>query len=344
MVRELAEYQAGELGYSVSLLSSEDLPTDYLASNVDVEIRKLPFNGKLKSISGVLGPVKPDESAIYHFHNVFSLGCLGKKPKNSICTLHGIGVLDNMSAVQKCLIRSALNSGVCFTAVDSNTASFFGALSKPAIKVIPNGLRDITGGNSMAGVRLRNTSDEFSVGFVGVLDELKGYRFILRAASRIVNIDKRIHFYFAGRASDAEQKWMREFCFKHNLAKNIHYIGEVEDAGKTVVPSFDLVVLPSRTEGLPVVLLEALRAGKPILATKVGGIPSLLKDGWNGFYIDREEKSITDAILRIRNNEEMRRCFSVNSRDLFVNQFEISKICLQYDCLYGSVREGAEYC
>ena len=70
----------------------------------------------------------------------------------------------------------------------------------------------------------------------------------------------------------------------------------MEDAANTLLPKIDLLVLPSVMEGLPMSLIEAQFYGIPILATEVGGIPELLTDGYNGYFIKRDGADIAGKI------------------------------------------------
>jgi glycosyltransferase involved in cell wall biosynthesis len=85
--------------------------------------------------------------------------------------------------------------------------------------------------------------------------------------------------------------------------KNIKYLGWVDGQKKeTIIKKNDIYILPSRFEGVPISILEAMAYGKPIIATNVGGIPSLVKENFNGWLIesgklDQIEK-VFDEIFR----------------------------------------------
>ena len=67
------------------------------------------------------------------------------------------------------------------------------------------------------------------------------------------------------------------------------------------------LVLPSFAEGLPVVLMEAMASGKPVIATQVAGVPELVEDGINGFLVPAsDETTLADHIARISDDPELR--------------------------------------
>ncbi|MEY9442027.1 glycosyltransferase [Bradyrhizobium elkanii] len=99
------------------------------------------------------------------------------------------------------------------------------------------------------------------------------------------------------------------------MAIGFHLIGDVEDV-RPWVSSYDVLVLPSRLDGRPVVVLEALALGVPVIVSSVGGLPELVRDGVNGFlcqprmideFVDRLTKLALDREVLQRMKEAARR-------------------------------------
>jgi glycosyltransferase involved in cell wall biosynthesis len=83
------------------------------------------------------------------------------------------------------------------------------------------------------------------------------------------------------------------------------------------MPAFDVFCLPSRYEGLPYVLLEALAAGLPIVASRVGGVAACVEPGKNGFIVDSGEPELLAATLaRLADDEGLCRRFSAESANI----------------------------
>jgi glycosyltransferase involved in cell wall biosynthesis len=100
-----------------------------------------------------------------------------------------------------------------------------------------------------------------------------------------------------------------------DLAGRVRFAGEMADAAR-LLPAFDALVLSSRTEGTPMVLLEALDAGVPVIATAVGGVPDLLSDT-EGWLVPAEDPVALAAALesvRARPDEARARAESARSR------------------------------
>jgi glycosyltransferase involved in cell wall biosynthesis len=111
----------------------------------------------------------------------------------------------------------------------------------------------------------------------------------------------------------------------------------VENAGDTLVPSLDLVVLPSASEGLPLTLVEAIAHGVPILATRVGGIPEVLIEGVTGYFIERNPIDIAEKIRILHDDERLYESLSNNARDLYTNKFTVERMAKEYSRVYDSI-------
>lgn len=93
-----------------------------------------------------------------------------------------------------------------------------------------------------------------------------------------------------------ERNKLSDLIKKNKLEQNIFLAGTVDEAVQ-FLPAFDLFVLPSRKEGLPYALLEALSAGLPIVATTVGGVPTIVTDKKTGLLVPPEDAvALVDAI------------------------------------------------
>lgn len=122
----------------------------------------------------------------------------------------------------------------------------------------------------------------------------KGQDILLRILSKPIWKSMPIHITFIGRGEDEDA--LREMADLLNV-KNITFSGFKTDIS-LVWESYHALILPSRSEGLPLTIVEAMRAGRPVITTAVGGNAELLTEGETGFIGGVDERSFEAAMLR----------------------------------------------
>ncbi|MCM8798319.1 MAG: glycosyltransferase family 4 protein [Candidatus Omnitrophica bacterium] len=127
---------------------------------------------------------------------------------------------------------------------------------------------------------------------------------------------------------------------KLNLENNLFIFGWREDACE-LISLFDIFVLTSVWEGLPLVILEAMALKKPIVATKVDGIKELIKDGENGFLIEPGDYSgFAQKVILLLEDENLRKKISESDNSKILSQFNLDLMVKQTENLYLNLMEG----
>ncbi len=164
------------------------------------------------------------------------------------------------------------------------------------------------------------------------LSQQKGISFLLDAMPRIVEQYSGITLVIAG--SGYLENELKEKTATLNLQRNVIFGGLRTDM-QEVIRLFDCYVLPSLWEGLPMVLLEALAIGCPIVATDVGGNSSVIHSGVNGILVKPEDPTaLADAVISILSDPAMQRKYSENGQRIFNTKFEASVMTRAYERLY----------
>jgi glycosyltransferase involved in cell wall biosynthesis len=146
---------------------------------------------------------------------------------------------------------------------------------------------------------------------IGHAVPVKGWDLLLRAFGHVVEIEPLARLVLIGsftadheRACHANmQRWIAD----HDLGDRITFTGHLSNIA-CVLKAADLFVMPSRSEGFSLALVEALQAGLPCIATRVGIAEDVIKDGVNGFLVNRgDENGLVQRLLRVLQDETLRK-------------------------------------
>jgi len=164
------------------------------------------------------------------------------------------------------------------------------------------------------------------------LTEQKGITYLLKAMPEIVKKFPDVALIIAG-DGPLEDELTNE-ANDLGLGKNVIFVGPRLDMPE-LLKLFDLYVLPSLWEGLPMVLLEAMAAGCPIVATNVGGNPMAISSGVNGSLVKSKTPIDHSAeIIKLLSNEEIRLRYCKNGLEIFKNKFSAKNMTSKYEQLY----------
>jgi glycosyltransferase involved in cell wall biosynthesis len=135
---------------------------------------------------------------------------------------------------------------------------------------------------------------------------------------------------------------LKTLVSKLGINHNVRFVGFIEEHLKPLYyKSADVFCLPSTmtTESFGIVNLEAMASGLPIVASRIGGIPDVLKDGENGLLVPpRDHEALANAIVYLLENEDMRSKMSENGRE-FVKSYTWNRIAEAYEMVYRKVIE-----
>ena len=164
------------------------------------------------------------------------------------------------------------------------------------------------------------------------LTEQKGITYLLQAMPEVIKIFPDITLVIAGEGP-IEKELKRESTLL-GIDQNVLFVGPRLDMPE-LLQIFDIYVLPSLWEGLPMVLLEAMAAGCPVIATKVGGVPTMIKHGENGSLIEpKNPQALTSEIIKLLSDKELRNRYSKNGLSQFREKFGADIMTRKYERLY----------
>jgi glycosyltransferase involved in cell wall biosynthesis len=156
----------------------------------------------------------------------------------------------------------------------------------------------------------------------GRLSPEKGFNVLVEAAGQIAKSNASVRFVLFGEGT--ERPLLERRIDQLGLRDHFILAGFRDDLDRWL-PWADLVVLPSFTEGLPNVALEASAAGVPVVATAVGGTPEVVCDGINGLLVPPgDPAALAQGILRLCGNGELRRTLGEAGRRLMQERFSFA--------------------
>jgi glycosyltransferase involved in cell wall biosynthesis len=154
--------------------------------------------------------------------------------------------------------------------------------------------------------RLGLPSDALVMGTVSRLEVVKRLDLFLLAAAEVAGCVPRAHFVLVGEGSQRAR--LQSMVKGTSIESRVHFLGHRDDVWD-VLRAFDLMVISSDCEGLPMILLEAMALGVPVASRQVGGIPEVVEDGVSGILVNSAEpreiaracsEALLDAELRDR--------------------------------------------
>ena len=168
---------------------------------------------------------------------------------------------------------------------------------------------------------------------IGRLDRHKGVDYLLRGFKTLLTETDTVRLVIVGTGPDETHlKYLTE---ELELQGHVIFRGRQEDI-PGILDSTDLFVLPSLSEGMSNVLLEAMSCGLPVVATSVGGNGDLIRDGYNGILIPpKDSKRLSAVLLRLLEDEEFSHSLGKAAEKTVTENYAIDKIGEQYMSLYN---------
>jgi len=170
-------------------------------------------------------------------------------------------------------------------------------IARDQITVVPNGVRLSQPSDTERNAARRElgfSPADRVIGTVGRLEPAKGHRCLLEALEILIRTWPHIKCVLVG--SGRLEDELCAFVANHGLSNHVLFTGFRDDVSR-LLQAFDIFVLPSITEGIPFALLEACACAKPVVATRVGGVPEVIADGWSGRLVGAGDiAGLADAI------------------------------------------------
>lgn len=168
--------------------------------------------------------------------------------------------------------------------------------------------------------------EEKIVGMVGRLSPVKGHLHFIQSAKLVVEKNPLTKFIIAGQDAQISQARLKRIAFRLGVLDRFIFLGKVQDI-EHLVSIFDLGVICSvGSETICRVLQEFMAAGKPVIGTRVNGIPDFIEPPKNGYLVEPADgRQLACAITKLSNDDELRVRMGDHSRSLIQNEYSLDK-------------------
>lgn len=245
----------------------------------------------------------------------------------TVLYVHGRGFrkLFRKSALMRLFLRSAvvssLNGAIVLCERLIKDIEFF--IPHNRIFILPNSIPDADL-ESLSRSKIKRKSNEIGILYLSNLFPAKGTIEFLKMAKIVVDNKTPVKFFLAGAAtSESFQKRIVRIISDLKLNNDVKITGAVYGSEKErLFFESDIFVFPTYREAMPLVNLEAMRAGLPIVSSNEGCIPGMVIDGFNGFIVDPHNiEQISKQVLELVNNENLRVKMGHAGRKMFEENF-----------------------
>jgi glycosyltransferase involved in cell wall biosynthesis len=178
----------------------------------------------------------------------------------------------------------------------------------------------------------------FTVGWIGRMTGIKRTDDVLLAfkSLRERGIDARLCLVGDGPDRDQVERRAHEL----GVMKETLFLGYQEQVS-SFFSAFDVFILPSANEGTPVTAIEALAAGKPVVATRVGGIPDVVRDGEDGFLVaPGDVEALAERLAQLATDPQLRERMGEAARARVRERYSVERLVDDVDRLYRSLLEA----
>ncbi|MBC8554277.1 MAG: glycosyltransferase [Candidatus Brocadiales bacterium] len=321
---------------------------------IDVKILHISTSRNPLSIYKLYRLLKSHKFDIIHTH-AYSAGTIGRVSAFlagvPVIISHNQNVYDYYNKYYHFVERflSYITDGIiCVSDVVKKFANETQGIDTKKLVTIYNGIENLRSVSRKETSALRKELgipiDHSVIGVIAQFSEKKGFGYLIRSASILLKCRKDVNFLLVGDGTIMGD--MKQLCHNLKIEKNVIFAGERSDIPE-MLSLIDIFVLPSIREGLPLAILEAMACGKPVIATNVGGVPEVVKNGINGILVQPQDpEALHGAMKELLNDAGKRERMGRAGRDIcakgFSSRVMVDRIEELYDILLERKRKTVQ--
>jgi glycosyltransferase involved in cell wall biosynthesis len=189
---------------------------------------------------------------------------------------------------------------------------------------------------------LRDRTEPGRILYIGSITEIKDILTLLRAMVRVRDARPETQLRIAGRVtSESYESRVHDFVAQHNLEDAVCFLGLL--SRQEIVHEYErcaVLALSSLQENAPMVIIEAMAAAKPVVATRVGGVSHLVSEGATGFMVPAgDDEAMAGRLIQLLDDEELRQRLGRRAREVARERHALDQVAASYHALYQRVLE-----
>ncbi len=291
-----------------------------------------------RTIAGILASRRPD---IIHTHQITALFYTGPVARRAaiptVHTEHGKMYASRWRT--RLLGRLASRSAQRFFCVSQDIATEVRhwRIARPEkISVVPNGLdlHEFADEEGRVAVRelLGVPAGAVVIGTVGRLSEIKRQDLLIRAVAAVNKAGRAAHVLIVG--DGPLRRHLADVAKQMGMADKVHFAG-YQARPQPFYYAMDIFALTSRSEGMPLAVLEAWAARRPVVASRVGGLPEIISDGNNGILFDSgNESALKEHLLALIDNRSRAIEIARAGRKTVAEKYNLDQTMAAYETHY----------
>jgi len=260
-----------------------------------------------------------------------------------VSTFHGsvdIGARERLKGLKFAVINRGARAVIAVTDSLRDDLLERTSLRPDRLRIIYNGI-DTARFQQPKSDRLRRTfgwpDTALVIGSLGNIRPAKGYDILLRTAARLAEQSDAYRFVIAGQGKGSLYDELLALRRELGLEEIVQFLGFLDDPAEFLA-NLDLFLSSSISEGLPLSAIQAMVAGVPMVATRVGGYIGLIDDRVTGWLVDSgNPDALADGIQTVAADADLRTRLAANARRYAIDTFDISVMLGAYQALYAQL-------
>jgi glycosyltransferase involved in cell wall biosynthesis len=279
-----------------------------------------------------LGSIRP---SLLHAHSS-KAGSLGRcaavlRRVPTVFTAHGWGFTEGIPFAQKMmalgaewLVARVTNAIITVSQVDHDLGLRYRVRPRGRMVTIHNGIEQD------APMSVPNPDQTVHLVCVARFSPQKSQALLVRALEAV---HEPWHLSFVGEGPLEDE--VRRLVLERGLESRVDFLGARDDVADILARS-QIFILPSNWEGFPLTILEAMRAGLPVVASDVGGVREAVVEGVTGYLIPRDDvRTLTERLTRLIRDDSLRTMLGMRSREMFLSEFADTQMFAKVQVVYS---------